>query len=146
MIRTARTSDLERLAPIVKAYMVDFYQVPDPGLAAVCDHVRMLLQHPDRGVQIVADEGDLQGFSTVYFTWSTLRLCPVAILNDLFVRPEARGRGLGEALFAYTRDWARDQGFQTLEWSTAPDNGTAQRLYQKMQGHVSPFTFYELKL
>ncbi len=50
-------------------------------------------------------------------------------MNDLFVEPDDRGLGVGRALIEAARDVARERGAALLEWVTAPDNYTAQRLY-----------------
>ena len=50
-------------------------------------------------------------------------------MNDLYVDPEARGRGVGAALIEACRGDCRKRGAAKLSWETAPDNATAQRLY-----------------
>ena len=50
-------------------------------------------------------------------------------MNDLYVDAEARGQGVGRALIEASAAVARERGAHHLEWSTAPDNATAQRLY-----------------
>lgn len=52
------------------------------------------------GIQFVAEQnGNLLGFAILYFSFSILQVKKMAILNDLFVIPEARGQKLGEKLF-----------------------------------------------
>ena len=78
---------------------------------------------------------------------------PAAILgesprgvNDLYVAPEARGRGIGRALIEASAAVARERGAAWLEWATAPDNHTAQRLYDSMTSEKSTWLEYELDL
>ncbi|CAA9431073.1 MAG: hypothetical protein AVDCRST_MAG37-607 [uncultured Rubrobacteraceae bacterium] len=65
--------------------------------------------------------------------------------NDLFVTPEARGRGFGAALLAETRRFAAETGAKGLTLVTAVDNLPAQRLYERM-GWKRDETFYHYHL
>ena len=56
----------------------------------------------------------------------------IFILNDLFVVPEARGRGAGSALLAEAADHGRRSGAVRLTLSTEVTNSTAQSLYEKL--------------
>ena len=67
-------------------------------------------------------------------------------MNDLFVAPEARGRGVGRALIEAAAGVARGRGAAWLEWSTAPDNHTAQRLYDSLTEEKSTWLSYELEV
>jgi GNAT superfamily N-acetyltransferase len=92
-------ADLPDLLPLMRAYC-DFYEAApiDERLLALA---RALIDDPDcEGFQIIArnGQGAAVGFATVYWCWSTLRAARRAIMNDLFVRPDARGSGVAEAL------------------------------------------------
>ena len=52
------------------------------------------------------------------------------MLNDLFVAPQARGRGVATALIDACRQRCRDHGAVRMIWQTAPDNVRAQSLYE----------------
>ncbi len=69
------------------------------------------------------------------------------ILNDLFIDPEARKQGIGEMLLHKAKDYAIKTGAKSISLSTAPDNFSAQRLYEK-NGYErdSQFYHYELSL
>lgn len=72
LIRPVNEYDAQQLAPLMLEYIVDFYKRPNPGEAAVRQHILYLLGHPGEGVQFVAEEdGQLVGFATLYFTFST---------------------------------------------------------------------------
>jgi GNAT superfamily N-acetyltransferase len=53
-------------------------------------------------------------------------------MEDLFVRPSARGAGLAEALIGRCADECRRSGAQLLSWQTATDNHRAQRVYDRV--------------
>lgn len=77
-------------------------------------------------------DGVAQGFALFFHNFSTFEGKPGVYLEDLFVRPEARGAGLGKALLkrlaaiAVTRDCAR------LEWSVLDWNEPAIRFYKAL--------------
>ena len=57
-------------------------------------------------------------------------------MNDLYIVPEARGRGVGRQLIEHCRGLCRKRGAGKLVWETAPDNKTAQRLYDSTGADV----------
>jgi GNAT superfamily N-acetyltransferase len=125
--------DLEELLPLMRGYC-DFYGVapPDEDLLAMA---RALIADPDgEGVQIIARDGDGRavGFATVFWTWSTLSASRIGVMNDLFVDPRARGRGVAEALIAECVDRCRVRGARSLSWQTAKDNRRAQGVYERV--------------
>jgi GNAT superfamily N-acetyltransferase len=146
MIRPVVAADGNVVARLMRAYLVDFYGRPDPGLPALEAFVAYLLGHPDAGVQWVAEtDGTLTGFATCYFTYSTLRLRRVTMLNDLYVDPRWRQRGVGEALFRTCLVMVREHGWGPMTWETARDNHRAQALYRKWGGDESPWVHFEME-
>ncbi|MDF2904077.1 MAG: GCN5-related N-acetyltransferase, partial [Bacillus sp. (in: firmicutes)] len=76
--------------------------------------------------------------------FSTLKVKKQAILNDLYVVPNARGKKVGEKLFQNSLDYIRENDFSSMTWETAKDNVVAQSLYNKMGGELSEWLFYEI--
>jgi ribosomal protein S18 acetylase RimI-like enzyme len=138
--------DLGDLLPMLRAYC-DFYEVApsDERLEAL---VRALIADPEHeGVQLIArgDGGEPLGFATVYWTWQTLSAARAAVMNDLFVTPAARGKGVGRALIEECRRRGRERGCPELVWETAPDNEAAQGLYDSLTGEKSTWIAYTLR-
>ncbi|MBX7431611.1 GNAT family N-acetyltransferase [Mycobacterium sp. Y57] len=123
----------------------DFYEVDpsDEKLAAMC---RALIADPREGLQLLARDaaGTPTGFATIFWTWQTLYAARVGVLNDLYVAPQARGSGTGRALIARCLQHCHDHGAEKLVWETAPDNATAQRLYDGIGAEKSTWLSYEL--
>src|SRR3954469_23378327 len=138
--------DLADVLPLMVAYC-EFYGAA-PGADSLLALSRTLLADPEgQGVQLIArrrERGPALGFATLYWTWSTLRAARVAVMNDLFVVPEARGSGVGEALIEACRERARERGMSRLEWRTAPSNLPAQRLYERVGAQRSEWIDYGL--
>ena len=125
--------DLGDLLPLMRGYC-DFYGVAptDEELTALA---RTLIDDPAHaGVQLIARDADgaATGFATIYWTWSTLDACRIAVMNDLFVTPSARGRRLADELIAACRAEAADHGARRLTWQTALDNDRAQAVYDRV--------------
>lgn len=134
-IRKVNEGDVDQLIPLMYQYIVDFYQRPRPAEKDVRELIHQLLNQPSAGVQFVAEsEGKLIGFSTLYFTFSTTRVKKIAILNDLFVSSDARGKKVGEGLFKKSLAFTKENGYAVMSWQTAHDNYLAQSLYEKMGG------------
>ena len=137
-------ADLVDLLPMMRAYC-DFYRVnpPDDSLQALAV---ALIENPAEGLQLIArdEHGTASGFATIYWTWQTLHAARVGVLNDLYVVPASRGAGAGRALIGRCREVCRSQGAAKLVWETAPDNTTAQRLYDGLGAEKSTWLSYEL--
>lgn len=137
--------DLPLLMPLMRAYC-EFYEVAprDDRLVALS---RALIDDPGEGCQLLAWDHDRSplGFATVYWTWQTLDAARVGVMNDLFVVPEARGGGVGRTLIEHCRGLCRKRGAQKLVWETAPDNETAQRLYDSLGAQSSSWLAYEIE-
>ena len=146
MIARVREEDLPDLLPLLRAYC-DFYEVApsDEALLGLC---RALLDDSLReGVQLLArddESGEAIGFATLFWTWSTLAAGRLAVMNDLFVAPAARGAGVADALIEACREEARDHGAARLEWQTATDNLRAQRVYERAGAERSEWIDYGL--
>jgi GNAT superfamily N-acetyltransferase len=66
-------------------------------------------------------------------------------LDDLFVVEEERGKGVGGALIQKARSLAEERGLGVVQWITAQDNSTAQKLYDQVASRTSWVT-YEIDL
>jgi ribosomal protein S18 acetylase RimI-like enzyme len=145
VIRTAMKQDVSELHELMMQYIVDFYQQPAPKEKDLKDLILHLLENPPSGLQFVAEhQGELVGFATLYFTFSTLKVKRQAVLNDLFVIPNARGKKIGEKLFQACLEYIRENDFASMTWETAKDNKIAQSLYNKMGGKLSEWLLYEI--
>ena len=62
-------------------------------------------------------------------------------LDDLFADASTRGRGIGRALIVRLTEIARERGAAKVRWVTAPDNHTAQRLYDDIAERTDWLTY-----
>jgi len=145
-IRPAVESDLPALTPLMRGYC-DFYKA-NPSDAGLDEMARALIAtEDDQGMLLVADEGgEAIGFAAVGWKWSSLRGARIAVLEDLFVAPEARGKGAADALIEAVAERARRHGAPVVTWLAAPDNHRAQAVYNRVGGTSGTFLEYELEL
>jgi ribosomal protein S18 acetylase RimI-like enzyme len=145
-VRSAATEDVSALLPLMRGYC-EFYEA-SPADAGLQGMARALIALPDdQGMLLVADDdGEVIGFAAIGWKWSSLRGARIAVLEDLFVAPEARGRRAGEALIREGADRARSHGAPVMTWLTAPDNHRAQAVYDRLGGRSDAFLEYELEL
>jgi GNAT superfamily N-acetyltransferase len=127
-IRRAAIADLDALAGLFDGYR-QFYRQP----ADLAGARAFLAERIARGQSVVflaEDESGALGFTQLYPSFTSAGMAPIFILNDLFVAPEARGKGVGGALLRHAAEFARGEGAARLVLSTAVDNLTAQSLYE----------------
>lgn len=144
-IRDARADEVEEMLPLMRAYC-DFYEVspPDSGLLEMA---RTLIAQPEQGSLFIArgPEGAV-GFAAIGWKWASTRGARIGVMEDLFVAPDARGKGVADALIEVCAERCRERGMPVLEWVTAPDNRRAQAVYERTGAEASPWLEYELEL
>jgi GNAT superfamily N-acetyltransferase len=144
-IRTARTDEIEEMLPLIRAYC-EFYET-EPNDAGIRKMFETLITEPSQGVVFIArDDGRAVGFATLDWKWSSLKGARLGYLEDLFVDPEARGRGIADALIEVCAERCRELGMPALEWLTAPDNHRAQKVYNRTGAESDAFLEYDLEL
>lgn len=77
-------------------------------------------------------EGKPVGFALFFHNYSTFRTLPGIYLEDLFVLPEYRRRGIGKALITYLTNLAVKRGCGRLEWSVLDWNEPAITFYKSI--------------
>lgn len=87
---------------------------------------------PFAEVILVEDAGDVIGFALFFHNFSTFLGKPGIYLEDLFVRPEHRGRGHGKALLAQLARLAVERGCGRLEWSVLDWNEPSIQFYRSL--------------
>ena len=107
-------------------------------LSAECEADEALLAEWLFGPQAVAEalvaryRGEDAGMALFFRSFSTFRTLPGLYLEDLFVRPHLRGRGIGRALMVRFARLARERGYARFEWSVLDWNEPALRFYRAL--------------
>jgi GNAT superfamily N-acetyltransferase len=89
--------------------------------------------------------GNPAGFALFFHSFSTFLGKPGIYLEDLYVRPEFRGAGVGRALLVHLAGLAKERGCGRLEWSVLDWNEPAIGFYRRIGASpVSGWTVYRL--
>lgn len=85
------------------------------------------------------------GFALYYYNFSTFLARPGLYLEDLYVRPEHRGQGVGEALLKHLARIAVERGCGRMEWSVLNWNRRAIEFYERLGAEgVLDWTVYRM--
>jgi GNAT superfamily N-acetyltransferase len=120
----------ELLAPLFDAYRLFYRQASDVAGARV--YLAERLSRNEAVVFLALEGSAALGFSLLFPSFTSLAMKPIWILNDLYVVPEARRRGVAQALMAAASQLAVETGAVRLTLETGADNFIAQRLYERL--------------
>lgn len=143
-IRPALPADARLVAPLFDAYRQFYGKPAEPDVAL--RFVSERLANADSAIFLALDDdGEPLGFTQLYPSFSSVSAGRIYILNDLFVAPHGRGKGIGRALLEAAAAFGREKGALRLALSTARSNTTAQGLYESA-GWVRDESFYDYSL
>ncbi|MEW2922339.1 GNAT family N-acetyltransferase [Muricauda sp. ANG21] len=134
-IKKATISDLERIVPLFDAYRVFYKQKSDFELAR--RFLKERFANNESVIFIALEDEEPIGFTQLYETFSSVSLQPSYILNDLYVSPNHRKKGVGEALLNKAKYHCEEMGYKGLALETAADN-PAQKLYERLSWENDP--------
>ena len=132
LIRPVTPDDMEAVANLVRELAV--YEKLEHRAQATPDDFRRHLFGPRPAAEAAIAEvaGEPVGFALWFTTFSTFRGQPGIYLEDVFVRPEYRGQGIGKALLAMLARLVVDRGYGRLEWSVLNWNEPAIGFYRAL--------------
>jgi GNAT superfamily N-acetyltransferase len=128
-VRPAAPAD----APLILAFvreLADYERLLHTVHASEADLAGLLFgQAPRAACEIVEVDGEAVGFSLWFYTVSTFEGRAGLYVEDLFVRPQARGRGAGRALLRSLARRCVAEGLGRLEWTVLDWNAPAIAFY-----------------
>jgi GNAT superfamily N-acetyltransferase len=89
-------------------------------------------EHPKAEVVIAEWDGRPAGFALFFHNFSTFLAKPGIYLEDLFVRPEFRGKGIGKGLLIHLARLAQFRGCGRLEWNVLDWNEPSIQFYKSL--------------
>ncbi len=132
MIRPATENDI----PLILQFIRDLarYEKLEHKVVATEEGLRQTLFGNPRFAEVVLAEsgGNAVGFALFFHNYSTFLGRPGIYLEDLFVKPEMRGRGVGKELLAYLARLAQERGCGRLEWAVLDWNAPAIDFYKSL--------------
>jgi ribosomal protein S18 acetylase RimI-like enzyme len=91
------------------------------------------MMHANRGrAWLVRVDGTIAGYAIVVWSYSLEYGGIEAVLDELYLQPEARGTGLGRELMEHVVHEAKNAGAVVLRLETEPENGAARAFYTKL--------------
>lgn len=130
-LRAATESDLADIFELI-GELADYERLRHQMVGSLDDLRRHLFGEQRFAQVVMADwDGRLAGFALYFFNYSTFLCRPGMYLEDLFVRPEFRGRGVGLGLLAELERRARELGCGRFEWSVLDWNQSAIDFYDR---------------
>lgn len=131
IIRPATGHDVPAIHAMIRE-LADFERLTHEVTATEQDIHRALFGENPPAEALIASVGDeAAGFALFFTSFSTFAGKPGIYLEDLYVRPQFRGRGLGKGLFLRVAQIARARGCGRYEWSVLDWNQSAIEFYTK---------------
>jgi len=139
-LRTATVEDLPIILTFIRE-LAEYERLGHEAIATEDDLRRALFPQPGDlpepcrpGAEVVLAEldGEPVGFALFFHNFSTFLARRGLYLEDLFVRPEARGRGVGRILLEHLAGLAVERGCGRFEWSVLDWNAPAIRFYEAL--------------
>ncbi|MFD1085344.1 GNAT family N-acetyltransferase [Micromonospora andamanensis] len=136
LIRPAEPGDTEVLHRFI-VELTEAEQFPGEVTAQPADVADALFgDRPVAEAVVASVDGEPVGFALYYATYSTVVGRPGIHLDDLYVRPEHRGGGVGQALLTHLARLAVERGCGRLEWWVLRTNDPALRFYRKLRART----------
>lgn len=131
-IRPARADDSPAIAALIRE-LAAYERLEAEARATAADIARHLFgAHPAAEALIAEVGGEPVGFALFFTNFSTFVGRPGLYLEDLFVRPEHRGRGLGRALLAAIARLAVERGCGRVDWAVLDWNEPSIGFYRSL--------------
>ncbi len=131
-IRTATRQDAEAVFALIDA-LATYEKQQKLDAATRARLIRDGFDEPRRFMIFLAElDGEAVGYALFFKTYSSYQARPTLYLEDLFVWPAARGRGIGKALFNACVAEAIQRGCGRMEWTVLDWNKPAIAFYQKI--------------
>lgn len=145
VIRRAERADAETVLMLIRA-LAEFEQLDPPDDEAAGRFV----EHgwgaqPKFEAWLGEIEGEAVAYMVLFETYSTFLGRPTLYVEDIFVLPQYRKRGVGRALFEHAMKLARERGCGRMEWCCLDWNTPAQRFYESLGARrLNEWYYYRL--
>lgn len=131
-IRRAEARDVPEILSLVRA-LAEYERAPREVTATEADFLRDGFSGAPRFfVELAEWDGAVAGFALWFFNYSTWQGRPGLYLEDLFVRPALRGRGIGKALLVHLARIAVAERCGRFQWQVLDWNEPAIRFYEAL--------------
>jgi GNAT superfamily N-acetyltransferase len=144
VIRDPRPDDEAAWRRLWSGYLT-FYKVNVSEAVTAATWQRLFVPSSGMFGRIAECDGAVSGFTVSVVHPRSWALKPICYLEDLFVDPNLRGRGLGRALIEDLVALGRERGWSGIYWHTQEGNATARLLYDRL-AKADDFVRYSISL
>ena len=131
-IRTTTKADVPVILSLIRE-LATYERAPDAVVATEAGLRDVLFgAKPSAEVLLALENNEAVGFAVFFHNFSTWLGRPGLYLEDLFVKPEHRGKGYGRALLIHLAKIARDRNCGRFEWAVLDWNEPAIQFYRKL--------------
>ena len=131
-IRRGTAEDVPVIAGLIRE-LAEYERAPEAAVATEAQLRDVLFgEKPAAEVLLAFENEEPVGFAVYFFNFSTWLGRPGLYLEDLFVKPEMRGRGYGRALLTRLAEVAQERGCGRMEWAVLDWNEPAIQFYKKL--------------
>jgi len=130
ILRDAEERDVDGIVALI-AGLAEFEKLPGPDDGAA-ERLKRHLRSGQVKLIVVELDGALAAYAAWFYSYSTFLARPGVYLEDLYVKPEARSRGIGERLLRHLAARAEAEGCGRFEWTVLDWNVRAQQFYTRM--------------
>jgi ribosomal protein S18 acetylase RimI-like enzyme len=147
-VKVMGEGDAADAARLLHDFNVEFGD-PTPPVTVLAERLRTLVDGGDTVVLLAGDGPD--GVAVLRFRPALWSDGPESYLAELYVRPDRRGLGLGQALLERAMEVARGWGAATIDLNTEANDTAARALYEKLgftnvDRSGAPMLYYEREL
>ena len=145
VIRPAALKDASLVHQLIRE-LAEYEKLLDQVVASECDTAAALFGDNPRVFCDIAEwDGSPAGFALWFYNFSTFRGAHGIYLEDLFVRPDLRGRGIGRELLLTLARRAVAEGCARLDWAVLDWNTPSIAFYEKLGAKpITGWTGYRL--
>jgi len=136
-IRPALPADGGRIVELIRL-LARFEKLPEPDEAAARRLCADAFEGGRLELWVAEEQGVVVAYAACFTSYSTFRARPTLFLEDLFVHPSARRRGVATAMLARLRQEAERRGCGRFEWMVLDWNVEAQKLYAGIGATMLP--------
>jgi GNAT superfamily N-acetyltransferase len=131
-LRAATRDDVADIRRLIRA-LADYEKEPDAAVVTEADLLRDGFGEKPLFKVVMAEwEGAVVGFAFYFYNYSTWQGRPGLYLEDLFVRPAYRGRGIGKALLVHLAQIAVRENCGRLVWQVLDWNTPSIQFYESL--------------
>ena len=145
MIRAARIEDSRSIHELIKELAI-YEKAPNEVVATVEDIERTLFgERPTAFCHVAEQSGEVVGIAIWFLNYSTWLGKPGLYLEDLYVKPEYRGHGIGLGLMKTLARLCAENGYQRFQWWVLDWNEPSIAFYKAIGAEaMSEWTVYRL--